>query len=57
MISVPGVGSGLDIDSIVTGLVAAEGDAKTLLLANKRSDVEFEISAFGGLKNILSSNA
>lgn len=56
MISVPGVGSGLDIDSIVTGLVAAEGDAKTLLLANKRSDVEFEISAFGGLKNILSSN-
>jgi flagellar hook-associated protein 2 len=56
MISVPGVGSGLDIDSIVTGLVSAEGDAKTLLLANQRSDVEFEISAFGGLKNILSSN-
>ena len=54
MISVPGIGSGLDINSIVDSLVAAEGDAKTLLLANKRSDTQAEISAFGGLKSIIS---
>jgi flagellar hook-associated protein 2 len=56
MISVPGIGSGLDINAIVSGLVAAEGDAKTFLLANKRSDTEAEISAFGGLKSILSTS-
>lgn len=55
MISVPGIGSGLDINAIVSGLVAAEGDAKTFLLANKRSDTEAEISAFGGLKSIISA--
>lgn len=55
MISVTGIGSGLDIDSIITGLVSAEGDAKTLLLANKRSDTEFEVSAFGALKSTLSN--
>ncbi len=55
MISVPGVGSGLDINSIVDSLVAAEGDAKTTLLANKRADTESEISAFGGLKSIVST--
>lgn len=55
MISVPGIGSGLDINSIVSSLVAAEGDAKTLLLANQRSDTEFEISAYGALKSTLST--
>jgi flagellar hook-associated protein 2 len=55
MISVPGIGSGLDINAIVAGLVAAEGDAKTLLLANKRSDTESEISVFGSLKSIAST--
>lgn len=55
MISVPGIGSGLDINGIVSSLVSAEGDAKTLLLTNQRSDTEFEISAFGALKSTLSS--
>ncbi len=55
MISVPGIGSGLDINAIVDGLVAAEGDAKTLLLANKRANIESEISAFGSLKSIVSA--
>lgn len=55
MISVTGIGSGLDIESIVTSLVSAEGDAKTLLLANKRSDTEFEVSAYGALKSSLSA--
>ncbi len=52
MISVPGIGSGLDINAIVTGLVAAEGDAKTALLASKRSDTESEVSVFGSLKSL-----
>ena len=56
MISVPGIGSGLDVNAIVSGLVAAEGDAKTQLLTNKRSDTEAEISAFGGLKSVLSTS-
>lgn len=55
MISVPGIGSGLDINAIVSGLVAAEGDAKTSLLARKSSSTQSEISAFGGLKSILST--
>ena len=55
MISVPGVGSGLDINSIVNSLVAAEGDAKTSLLQNKRSDTQSEITAFGALKSIVST--
>jgi len=55
MISVPGVGSGLDVNSIVSQLVAAEGDAKTLLLTNKRTDIESEISAFGSLKSVLTA--
>ncbi len=55
MISFTGLGSGLDIDAIVSGLVSAEGDAKTFLLSNKRSDIQTEISAFGNLKNIVTS--
>jgi flagellar hook-associated protein 2 len=55
MISVPGIGSGLDINAIVEGLVAAEGNAKTLLLANKRTNTESEISVFGSLKSIAST--
>lgn len=55
MISAPGIGSGLDINSLVSQLVAAEGDAKTALLAVRRTDVEAEISAFGSLKSALAS--
>lgn len=55
MISAPGVGSGLDINSLVQQLVAAEGDAKTAQLAGKRSTVEAKISAYGNLKSSLSA--
>ncbi|MDX1519173.1 MAG: flagellar filament capping protein FliD [Gammaproteobacteria bacterium] len=55
MISAPGVGTGLDINSLVQQLVSAEGDAKTAQLAGKRSTVEAKISAFGSLKSALSS--
>ena len=54
MISIPGVGSGIDVDSLVTQLVAAEGNVKTQLLTNKRADVQSQISAFGSLKSSLS---
>ena len=53
MISVPGIGSGLDINAIVEGLVSAESDAKTQLLASRRSDIQSEISAFGNLKSVV----
>jgi len=55
MISAPGIGSGLDINSLVQQLVAAEGDAKTRALVNKRSAAEEQISAFGKLKSNLSA--
>ena len=38
MISAAGIGSGLDINSLISQLVAAEGDAKTFQLASRRSD-------------------
>lgn len=55
MISVPGIGSGLDINTIVSELVAAEGNAKTTLLVSKRTEVSNDISAYGVLKSVLSS--
>ena len=55
MISVPGLGSGLDVNSIVSQLIAVEGDTKTLLLANQQSGIEAEITAFGSIKSVLST--
>ncbi len=55
MISVPGIGSGLDVNSIVSQLVSAEGDTRTRLLANKQEDINAEITAFGSLKSLLST--
>lgn len=55
MISAPGTGSGLDVNSIVSQLVAAQGNNRTLLLADKISIAEAEISAFGSLKGSLES--
>ncbi len=55
MISVPGVGSGLDVNSIVSQLVSVEGNTKTLLLANQQESINAEITAFGSLKSLLST--
>ncbi len=55
MISVPGLGSGLDVNSIVSQLIAVEGDTKTLLLANQQNGIEAEITAFGSIKSVLST--
>lgn len=55
MISVPGIGSGLDIGSLIAQLVAVEGNAKSFNLSKKRSSVTTEISAFGSLKSSLTN--
>lgn len=53
MLSIPGVGSGLDVTALVDSLVAAEGDARTQLLASRRNGINSEISAFGQVKSTL----
>ena len=55
MITASGVGSGLDISSLISQLVSAEGDAKTAQLAGKRSTAETKVSAYGSLKSALTS--
>lgn len=54
-ISSPGIGSGLDIGSLITQLVAAEGAATSARLTNKQAGFQTEISAFGGLSSALST--
>lgn len=46
-----GVGSGLDIQSLVSKLVAAEGQAKQKTLTDRQSTVQTQISAFGSFKS------
>lgn len=50
-----GLGSGLDINSMVSQLVAAEGNPKKALLTNKQTQLTAQISALGTLKAALSS--
>lgn len=54
MISSPGIGSGLDINSIVSQLMAIERQPLNRLEADKR-DLEAQLSAFGQLKSALST--
>lgn len=53
-ISASGISSGLDVNSIVSQLVAAESGQLTII-ANKKSALQSKISAFGALKGALSS--
>lgn len=53
-ISSPGIGSGLDVNSIVSKLVAVES-APVQLLQNKASVIQSEVSAFGTVKSDLAS--
>ncbi|MEW4982896.1 MAG: flagellar filament capping protein FliD [Cycloclasticus sp.] len=53
-ISSPGIGSGLDINSLVTQLVAAEGSATANRLNVREAEYQGDISAYGGLKSSLS---
>jgi len=50
-----GIGSGLDIQSIVTQLVAAEGAPVESQLARREAAVQSELSAFGSLRSALSN--
>lgn len=54
MLSSPGLGSGLDINSIVGQLMAIE-QRPLLLLNNKEAGQQAKISAYGSLKGALSS--
>lgn len=53
-ISVSGVGSGLDINKIVTDLVAAESQPATQRLDRREASIQAELSAIGSLKGALS---
>lgn len=54
MISAAGIASGLDVNSIVTQLVAAES-GQLNIIADKKSALQSKISAFGTLKSSLAS--
>lgn len=53
-ISSLGIGSGLDLSSLVQGLVAAERDPTLARLAQREAVLQAELSAFGSLKSSLS---
>lgn len=50
-----GLGSGLDIEGLVTKLVAAEGQPATSRLATKEANLQADLSALGSLKGALSA--
>ncbi|MGR9000154.1 MAG: flagellar filament capping protein FliD [Gammaproteobacteria bacterium] len=50
-----GIGSGLDIESLVSQLVAAEGQPANLRLNKTEAVLQADLSAFGSLKSTLSS--
>jgi len=52
--TVSGIGSGLDVNSLVTQLVAVEGESTSLRLNKKEAELQAETSAFGLLKSALS---
>lgn len=54
MISLSGIGSGLDIQTIVKQLVAAEGQAKTRSLDTREGSYNSQLSALGRFKSALS---
>ena len=54
-VSAPGSGSGLDVNSIITQLMAAERQPTTQRLNSHEADLQTKISAFGNLKSALST--
>lgn len=48
-----GVGSGLELESLLTKLIAAEGQPRLTSLASKEAKVQANISAYGTLKSTL----
>jgi len=54
-ITAAGIGSGLDIESLVSQLVAAEGQPAVNRLNSKEASLQASLSAFGSLKSALSN--
>lgn len=54
-ITLSGIGSGLDIQTLVRQLVSAEGQAKTASLDRREANFQTELSSLGRLKSALSS--
>jgi len=54
-ITTSGVGSGIDIESLVTRLIAAEAEPTTNRLNKKEATWQADLSAYGSLKSALSS--
>ncbi len=54
-ISSPGIGSGLDVTSLVTQLVAAEGQPATQRLDRREAEVQARLTAYGTLKGAFSA--
>lgn len=52
-ISSPGIGSGLDVKSIVSQLVAAEGNPASARIDRDEGEYQAKLSAFGSLKSAL----
>ncbi len=55
MITASGIGSGLDVDGIVSQLVAVEGQPTTVRLDRREGSLQAEISAVGTFRSALSS--
>jgi len=54
-ITAPGIGSGLDINSLVTQLVQAEATPAVNVLDRRETGLQAELSAYGSLRGALSS--
>jgi flagellar hook-associated protein 2 len=50
-----GLGSGLDVNSLVSQLVAAEGQPRTVRLDRQEAEIQAQLSAFGSLKGAISA--
>jgi flagellar hook-associated protein 2 len=55
MASFLGIGSGLDTESLLTQLIAAEGQAPSLRLSRQEANFQADLSAIGTLKSALSN--
>ncbi|MFK7828961.1 MAG: flagellar filament capping protein FliD [Congregibacter sp.] len=55
MVAATGIGSGLDIESLVTQLVAAEGAPAEARLVRREAQLTSQLSAFGSLQGSLSN--
>ena len=53
-ITAPGIGSGLDINGLVTQLLAAEAQAPTLRMDRREANLQVQLSGYGSIRGSLS---